>query len=242
MAVVTALAVLSIFFLSSAEIRINLQNITMEQLTDFIGNPLLLFINYFSTLMIFLSVVAAADQIPSMLQKGRADFYLSKPLSRANLVLYKTCGTLVSYGGLILFCCLFLTAAIFIKFHFIEWNVVNIFLLQIIAFFIWLSIITFTGILFGSTNLSIMIVFIVWLFQFGLSWTKILDLASDAPAVLQVLKFLYFISPKTSEISNIAYKLALNKPVISWYPLTSSIVFSIVLFSFSIVVLKSKDY
>ena len=240
--IITAIMALIVLFFSSMEIRINMRNFTIGDITNLIGNPLIYSICLFTSLLIALSVIATAGHFPSILQKSSVEFYFSKPLSKQQLIIGKTAGIIFSYGGYILLAALLITSIAFIKFNFFEWRALYILLFPILSLFIWLSITVFIGIIFRSAVFSIMTVFITWLLQYFLSWFYSMKHEFGPSIFKETLKILYYILPKTSETSGIFFDLVLNKPIENWFPLYSSLLFALALFYLSILILKSKDY
>lgn len=241
-AIITAIMALTVLFFSSLDIRVNMRNVTIGEVTNFIGNPLIYSICLFTSLLVALSVIATAGHFPSILQKSSVEFYFSKPLSKQQLIIGKTAGIIFSYGGYILLSSLLIISIAFIKFNFFEWRALYILFLPILSLFIWLSITVFIGVIFRSAVFSIMAVFMAWLLQFFLSWFQSMEHAFGPSMFKETLKILYYIFPKTSETSGIIFNLALNKPIENWFPMYSSLLFAVVLFYLSILVLKSKDY
>lgn len=241
-AIITAIMALIVLFFSSFEIQINMSNVTPGEAMNFIGNPLIYSICLFTSLLIALSVIATAGHFPSILQKSSVEFYFSKPLSKQQLIIGKTAGIIFSYGGYILLAVLLIISIAFIRFNFFEWRALYILFSPMLGLFIWLSITVFIGVIFRSTVFSIMAVFITWLLQYFLSWFQSMEHAFGPSTLKETLKILYYVLPKTSETSGIIFSLALNKPIENWFPLYSSLLFAVVLFYVSILILKSKDY
>jgi ABC-type transport system involved in multi-copper enzyme maturation permease subunit len=79
-------------------------DIDMGSMGDFLTNPVTKVLSTFLAFMVFLVVMASAGLVPNMLAKGRADFYLSKPISRTSLLLNKLFGIWLVYGGTIVLC------------------------------------------------------------------------------------------------------------------------------------------
>ncbi len=241
-AIITAIMALIVLSFSSLDIRIHTRNFTIGEVANFIGNPLIYSICLFTSLLIALSVIATAGHFPSILQKSSVEFYFSKPLSKQQLIIGKTVGIIFSYGGYILLAALLIISIAFIKFNFFEWRALYILFFPILSLFIWLSITVFIGVIFRSALFSIMAVFIIWILQYFLSWFQSMEHAFGPSMIKEALKILYYIFPKTSETSGIIFNLSMNKPVENWFPLYSSILFAIVLFYVSILILNSKDY
>jgi hypothetical protein len=117
-----------------------------------------------------------------------------------------------------------------------------VFVLGLVSLFIWLSITTTVGIVTGSTAMSIMSAFLVWVAQAIFVWHEHIKGVLESKPVGYVVDSLYYILPKTGEVSAITNACALGKPVESWMPLYSSLIFSVALVILAVVVFKRKNY
>jgi len=88
-------------------------------------------------------------------------------------------------------------------------------------------------------NDKIHLVFVLqWLFGFHEMFGEFVN----SKIMKTVADGLYYIFPKTGEMSDIAENLALGQNVNSWMPLWSTLLFSIVLIIVTIFIFKRKDY
>lgn len=217
-------------------------NMDMGSMIDFFHKPVTIALSIFLSFMVFLAVLATAGLIPNMLVKGRADFFLSKPLSRTGLLLHKILGIWLVYGAMIALCGSIVYAVMVLVHGLFDWKVLYLFVLNLVSFFIWLSITITVGIVSGSSAISIMSAFLVWVAQAILKFhDQINDFLASKP-LEYTIDTLYYIVPKTGEISNLADTLALGKPVESWVPLYSSLAFSAALLVVAVIIFKRKNY
>ena len=192
--------------------------------------------------MIFLAVFATAGLLPNMLIRGRAEYYLSKPLSRTSLYLNKYISIWIVYGGMTLVCGLISYLALFIFHGFSSTGIFYLFIFSMIEYVIWLSITLFAGIVFGSTALSMMTAFMVYILQSILKYYETFTEIVDSKIMEYIAVGLYYIFPKIDEISDIANTMALGNNVDSWMPLWSTLLFSIVLIWATLFIFNRKDY
>jgi len=189
-----------------------------------------------------LTVLVTAGQFPSMLAPGRAEFYLSKPISRTSLYLGKLAGMVVTYGALVTVCGLIGLATIYVVFSFSTMNFLYMIGLDILSLFIWLALTSFGGVVFGSTSMAIITaaaVFVAQLILQARDWAKQLI---DSSIVDSIIDVLYYIVPKTGELSDLTLNVALGKPVQDWMPAWSSLIFAIALISITASVFKRRNY
>lgn len=217
-------------------------NVDMGSLGDFLRNPVTKALSVFLSFMVFLAVLATAGLVPNMLVRGRADFFLSKPLSRTALLLHKMLGIWLVYGATIVLGGIVVYVALFLVHGFFDWMVLYLFAFNLISFFIWLSITVTAGIVSGSNAISIMSAFLFWVGQAILRLHEQINNFLDIKPVEYVVDALYYIVPKTGEIGELTDALALGRPVESWMPLYSSLVFSVAFVTLAVVVFKRKSY
>ena len=197
--------------------------------------------SYFSFL-VFLTIMGTAGLIPAMLVRGRAEYYLSKPISRASLFLNKLTGIWAVYGATIVVGGLLTYLVFYFAWSFADARLIYIFGLNIVALFVWLTVTAFAGILTGSFAVSIMMAFVLWIVQALLQYHETVGQVIDSKIVTGAVSGLYYILPKTSQMAEITNNLALGRPVESWLPLWSSLLFSVVLIGITVVVFRRKDY
>jgi len=189
-----------------------------------------------------LTVLVTAGQFPSMLAPGRAEFYLSKPISRKALYFNKLIGMLITYGALLAICGLIGWATIYVVFSYSTIDFLYMIILDIVTLFIWLSLTSFGGIVFGSTSMAILTAAAVFVAQLVLQareWAKQLV---DSTIVDTVIDVLYYIIPKTGELSDLTLDTAMGKPVQDWMPAWSSLLFALAIVSITASVFKRRNY
>jgi ABC-type transport system involved in multi-copper enzyme maturation permease subunit len=242
-AVVTVLAVLAVLLSSQMDMEFHVSgDLDMQPMTDLMRNPVIIAISTFMQFLLFLIVMASAGVVPNMLVRGRADFYLSKPLSRISLLLNKLFGIWLTYGVVMTLTGVITYIMIVLVFGLFDWKIISLFALNLVSFVIWLSITTTVGILSGSTAMSIMSAFLIWVAQLILGLHEQIKAFLDSKTAGFIVDVLYYIVPKTGEIRDITESLALGKPVYTWMPLYSSLIFALVLVYLAAGVFKRKDY
>ncbi len=240
-AVVTGIGILSVVVSRSIELQFQTEGMDLQQMNEMLGNPLMKGYNSFMYFLVFLSVLATAGLVPNMLARGRADFYLSKPLSRKALLLNKVFAVWVVYGAIMVFVMLIEFVAGGLVYGMYDSGIVYIILTNLLAFFIWLSVTAFAGVVSGSSAMSMMAAFLVWVLQKILAFHNGIKELIDAPIVEKIIDGLYYIVPKTGEISDLADSLVGGNSV-DWMPLYSSLAFAAVLLYVTIYLFNRKDY
>ncbi len=194
---------------------------------------------------IFISLFATASLFPSMQEKGTIDLLLSKPISRTRIIVAKFLGNL----AIVAFNVFFLVFGVWLVLSEKTgiWNIGFLYsgLTITISYAVLLTILAFIGILAQSTGLSIMITFLV---AYAISPLLLL---LQQPRVLSffthqssrlLIRALYCIIPKTTELGNLTRLLVEGKQVTSWMSLWSSLLFGVFLFGATIYLFYRKDY
>jgi ABC-type transport system involved in multi-copper enzyme maturation permease subunit len=177
-----------------------------------------------------------------MLVAGRAEFYLSKPMSRTSLIMNKLFGTFLAYGIIVVVFGLVGYASLYFVHGVSSPNLIWVFVLNMISLFIWLSITSFAGIVFGSTSMAIVTAALVWVAQLVLQGREFAIQLVDSKAVEIILDVLYYIVPNTGELSDITIAVAIDSTVTSWVPVWSSVAFAAVLLIITLVIFNKKNY
>lgn len=243
--IVTLIAVGIIIF--SGEVAISTGpgqafDVDVQELNEALGNPLMRVFTSFVSFMVILSVLATAGIIPSMLVPGRAEFYLSKPMSRSSLLMNKFLGTLVAYGLIVVVCGLIGYGALYFVHGVTSPNVVWVFVLNLISLFIWLSITSFAGITFGSTSMAIVAAALVWVAQLMLQGREMASALIESKFVQTALDVLYYVIPNTGELSDLTVAVATDSRISSWVPLWSSCAFAVVLLVVTLIIFNRRNY
>jgi len=244
-ALVTLFTIIAIALSGTMDFKLSVQtneNLDLQQINNIFGDPLMRSYSLFLSFLIFLTVLATSGLIPNMLKKGRAEFYLSKPLSRNSLLLNKLFGIWFTYGSIIVLCSVFVWATMYLIYGFFDWHILYILISGLVVLFLWLSIIVFTGIIFRTNALVLMTVFIVWVIQYILKYHESISAFFKSKQIGYVVDTLYYIIPKTSKIADIAFEYASKHNMVSWEPLYSSLLFVIILLFVTSYVFKRISY
>ncbi len=242
--VITVLAILMILGSKGLKIEIEMQtppgqeNPFASMAQEFAVGSLDLYLWF----LVFLTVMGTAGLIPSMLSKGRAEFYLSKPISRNSLLVNKLLSIWAVYGGAIL-----AGAGLSFVIFYLAWgyghiNLFYMFLLYMVNLLIWLSVTTFAGVLSGSFAVSIMTAFLIYVVQYLLQFHEAVGQLVSSKFVTIPVQVLYWVLPKASEIAGIAKTVGAGHPVDDWLPLWTSLAFAIALILITLEMFRRKDF
>ncbi|MFC1493479.1 ABC transporter permease subunit [candidate division KSB1 bacterium] len=194
------------------------------------------------TLGLFLSIFSTADLIPSMLLKGRLDLYLSKSISRVQLLLGKFSGALLVVILNIVYAIVGLWLVIGVKTGI--WNVnflysgVTIIFMYTVIF----SIVLLIGLLSKSTAVIVIATYMIISASPLLANRQEIFLLPLSRSIEHIIDFFYWILPKYAETAIITKDLVMGEPIYSWTPVISSVIIGIVVLNLSIYLFSKKSF
>ena len=192
---------------------------------------------------LFLSIFSASSFIPNMLEKGNIDLLLSKPISRAQLILGKFLGGVLIVLLNIAYLIISIWILIGIKFSIWEPSfLLSIFTITF-AFASLYSLIILMGILTQSSVLAMMISYLIFfIFSPILNARESIGYFLNNTILNYIMDFIYYIIPKTSELGSMTTELALGYGIDDYQPIFTSLAFLILVLYFSIIIFSKKDY
>lgn len=242
---VTAIAVIVVAATSSVDLRVQVtgpRDFSGDSPTFFAESAIVKLFGGFLSLLIFLAAMASASLVPNTLERGRADFYLTKPLSRGSFLLRKYCAIWLTYGGIVLACGLIVYLLATLLHGAADFRIAYLFGVSLINLSIWFSVTVAAGVLTRSTPMAIMTAFIVWVAQTILTGHEAIGEFLGSVAWKYVIDGLYYVLPKPSALFDQASGLCLGQPITDWVPLFSSVLFAMAILFFAAVVLKRKEF
>jgi ABC-type transport system involved in multi-copper enzyme maturation permease subunit len=243
--IITLLAVL--ITLASGGLRVSIEEQSSQQGMTALGGIKAAIIApvtiAYMWILSLLGILGTAGLFPRMLERGRAEYYLSKPISRGSLYFNKMFGIFMAYFGVISLSLIVVYATLTLVHGSFSLRL----LLTTIAtggvvFYIYLTIAICAGIIAGSHAIAIMTAFIIGVAQWALSGRQVIKQLVDSSLFSGILDGFYYIIPKTGEILDIGRDFALERPVQSWMPLWSSLLFSLVVILVTIWIFNRKNY
>ncbi len=242
--IVTVLAVL--ITLASGGLRVSIEEQSSQQGMAALGGikaailaPVTI---AYMWILSFLGILGTAGLFPRMLERGRAEYYLSKPISRSSLYFNKMFGIFIAYFGVISLSLIVVYATLtLVHGSFSLRLLLTTVVTGGIVFFIYLSIAICAGIIAGSHAIAIMTVFIIGVAQWVLSLQIIKQLVGSS-FLSGIRDGFYYVLPKTGEILDLGRNFALERPIQSWMPLWSSLLFSLVVVLVTIWIFNRNNY
>lgn len=189
-----------------------------------------------------LSVFASAGLVAAVFEPGRIELLLSKPVSRTRLLLGRYFGNVLVVAANIAY----LTLGSWIIFGIKTglWGagylVSSVFTTFIFA--VLLAVIVLVGVLWESAAVAIMTTFGIMIVTPILAQRATIERLLSSEWSREVVRVLYYVLPKTSDISVIIRHLILNEPVESWMPVWSTALFGAVVLTAGILHFRRRSF
>lgn len=237
-------AVMALVKINVPELTVDGQKIAAMNPDDMIAQGIKHFINGFLFVGgLFLSIFSVSSFIPHMLEKGTIDLFLSKPVSRQQLVWGKFLGgTLVV---LVNIAYLIIGIWLIIGLRFGRWDLNYLYIIPLITFTfsVLYGMIILIGILMRSSILAMMLAYLIF---FILS--PLLHARENFYTLINskfwetIIDALYYLIPKTSELAGYMGELTVGAGIQDYQPIISSAVFMFLTIFLAIIIFNKKDY
>ena len=178
---------------------------------------------------LLLGLFATASLLPGLLERGRADLLLSKPVGRVRLLTGHVLGVLLVVTVLAIYLLGMVWLVMSLKSGIWNFQFLLAIGVVVVMFGVMYSVITLIGATAQSTPLALIV-------AYGLIFASLILMGKDeiAPQIRppwrQVFVALYHVFPNVGEVTALVAQLAGMDGVASWYPLVSSLAFGAVVF------------
>ncbi|HUU28058.1 MAG TPA: ABC transporter permease subunit [archaeon] len=192
---------------------------------------------------IFLSVFATADLLPGILQKGRIDLYLARPISRPRFLLGKFLGAVAVVAVNIVYA----IGGIWLVFGMKTgvWNVRFLFscLSIVFMFAVLYTVMLLIGLLIRNTAVTMLVPYLIIIIINPVLTQKENILAFIDNRIIRFLfELMYQITPKFSEVGTITRNIVEGTPVESWTPALNSLLIGLVVMGITVHIFSRKDF
>jgi ABC-type transport system involved in multi-copper enzyme maturation permease subunit len=175
-----------------------------------------------------LSVFASAGLVAAVFEPGRIELLLSKPVSRTHLLLGRYVGNVLVVAANVVYLVAGSWMIFGLKTGVWGYGFPLSSLCTIFTFSVLLAVIVLIGVLWDSSAIAIMVTFAIMIITPILQQRRTIERLLSSEWSRDVLHFFYYVLPKTSEISQIIWKINLRQPIDSWMPVWSTAIFGIV--------------
>ena len=189
-----------------------------------------------------LAVFASSGLVPTMLEAGRIETLLSKPVPRYCLLLGRYAGNLlvvaVNIAYLVLGVWLILGWKTGVWRPGFLWTILT----ATFIFAVLLCLIVLVSVLFESAALTAMVAFGLMLMSPVLAQTKLAERLLSSEWTRALWKGLYYIVPKVFDLGRMTLDLVMGKSIQTWMPVWSSALFGLAALSAGLVLFSRRDY
>jgi ABC-type transport system involved in multi-copper enzyme maturation permease subunit len=190
----------------------------------------------------FLAVFASAGLIPSVLEPGRIELLLSKPVSRTHILLGRYAGNVLVVSANISY----LVFGVWLIFGLKTGIWSKSFLLSIVTtvfvFAVLLSVVVLVGVLFESAALATMITVGLMILSPILAQTGTVTKLLSSEWSRQLWNGLYYALPKVYDIGKMTLDVISRDKFDSMMPIWSSAIFGAVVFGAALFVFQKRDF
>jgi ABC-type transport system involved in multi-copper enzyme maturation permease subunit len=213
-----ALATISIF--GSTLPTTNVENLVQQT------QSVIAMVLYFAGMA--LSVFASAGLVAAVFEPGRIELLLSKPVSRTHILLGRYVGNLLVVSANIIYLVAGSWIIFGIKTEIWGTGFLVSSLFTIFIFAVLLAVIVLVGVLWDSAAVAIMATFAIMIVTPIVAQKTTLERLLSSEWSRNLVRGLYYVLPKTSDVSVIIRHLILNQPIDSWMPVWSTAIFGVV--------------
>lgn len=194
------------------------------------------------TFGMFLALFASAGLTPSLLEPGRIELLLSKPVGRVHLLLSRYVGNLLVVGANITW----LVTGVWLIFGWKTGIWMPEFLLTIAAtlflFAVLLAVVFLLGVMWESAALATMVPVALMIVSPILAQERTMVKLLSSEWSRELWKALHAVLPKVFEIGRITMNVVRERPVESWMPFLSSGLFGAAVLALAVWVFVRRDF
>jgi ABC-type transport system involved in multi-copper enzyme maturation permease subunit len=189
-----------------------------------------------------LAVFASAGLIPTVLEPGRIELLLSKPVTRTHILLGRYLGNLLVVALNV--CYLVLGVWLILASKTGVWTADFLYaiLTTVFIFAVLLSVIVLVSVLFESAALTVMVTFGLMLVSPILAQTKLMERLLSSQWSRNLWKGLYYVFPKVFDVARMTVDIVRGKDIGSLMPLWSSILFAAAVLAAGLFVFSRRNY
>jgi ABC-type transport system involved in multi-copper enzyme maturation permease subunit len=190
----------------------------------------------------FLAVFASAGLIPSVLEPGRIELLLSKPVSRTHILLGRYVGNVLVVSCNIIYLVLGVWTILGIKTGI--WS--PVFLISIattiFTFAVLLSVVILIGVLFESAALATMVAAALMILSLVLAQINIMLRLLSSEWSRQIWRTLYYSLPKIFDLGKMTLDAIRNRTFDGSMPIWTSALFAAVVLTGALLIFARRDF
>jgi len=190
----------------------------------------------------FLAVFASAGLIPSVLEPGRIELLLSKPVSRTHILLGRYLGNVLVISCNVIFLVLGVWTILGVKTGIWSRTFLISIATSIFIFAVLLSVVVLIGVLFDSAALATMVTVGLMIMSPILAQTGTMVRLLSSEWSRQIWRTLYWALPKVYDLGKMTMDAIQNEPFQGYTPIWTSALFGAVMLSAALVIFARRDF
>jgi ABC-2 type transport system permease protein len=190
----------------------------------------------------FLAVFASAGLIPSVLEPGRIELMLSKPVSRTHILLGRYVGNVLVVSCNVIFLVLGIWTILGVKTGIWSPSFLIAIATTVFAFAVLLSVVVLIGVLFESTALSTMVTVALMIISPILAQTTVMLKLLSSEWSRQIWRTLYYSLPKVYDLGKMTLDAIQSREFNGYMPIWTSGVFGVVVLALALWAFSRRDF
>lgn len=190
----------------------------------------------------FLAVFASAGLIPSVLEPGRIELLLSKPVSRTHILLGRYVGNVLVVSCNIVFLVLGVWTILGVKTGIWSKTFLVSMATTVFAFAVLLSVVVFIGVLFESAALSTMVTVALMIMSPILAQTSTMLRLLSSEWSRQIWRTLYYALPKVYDLGKMTLDAIQSRTFNGYMPIWTSGLFAVVVLAGALAIFVRRDF
>ena len=189
-----------------------------------------------------LAVFASAGLIPRVLEPGRIELLLSKPVSRTHILLGRFAGNILVVAGNIVYLVLGVWLILGVKTKIWRPEFLVTIAAAVFTFSVLLTVVVLLGVLVESTALATMVTMGLMILSAVLAQTPLMMRLLSSETSRTIWRTLYYALPKVYDLGSMTLNFVRRMPVETWTPVWSSALFGAVVLSAALAIFARKDF
>jgi ABC-2 type transport system permease protein len=190
----------------------------------------------------FLAVFASAGLIPSVLEPGRIELLLSKPVSRTHILLGRYVGNVLVISCNVIFLVLGVWTILGVKTGIWSTTFLVSIATSIFIFAVLLSVVVLIGVLFDSAALATMVTVGLMIMSPILAQTSTMLRLLSSEWSRQIWRTLYYALPKVYDLGKMTLDAIQSRTFEGYMPIWTSALFGAVMLSAALAIFARRDF
>ena len=190
----------------------------------------------------FLAVFASAGLIPSVLEPGRIELLLSKPVSRTHILFGRYVGNILVVSCNVIFLVLGVWTILGVKTGIWSPTFLISIATTVFVFAVLLSVVVLIGVLFESAALSTMITVALMIISPILAQTSLMLRLLSSEWSRQIWRTLYYTFPKVYDLGKLTLDAIQDRTFDGYMPIWTSAAFGVVMLSGALLIFARRDF